>query len=521
MWRDHEDFAAISNIFQVRIKIITVRNTEDLHPRISIQDPDPNFKAETESLPGQIPEIILFHLKDMHYDLIVPKDCRMAVEGGLDFQRKQKSKIKDIRDGDKDKNIDAVKENASLLKKIDELEKKLKLMEDKVHELEKERGKIPEIRYLCCKCDEIKCKKCEVEITSKSNQEEHMRNKIGNQNKCEKCGTYFWTKSLLENHIMEEHKEDIKNCKHCNLEFKSDGCLTIHIQEKHAEKIHEEQKKRGFKRSNQGDQCEENVSINGNIGVHKKTHVPAKEFPCRKCNKTFSNQTELNDHLEIHYTRKQKLKTRQYNCDDCAFQGENFPELKRHLDRAGHRPSIYKETCYDCEEEFDGYYELMNHRKSKHPSTKTCRYFKKDACIFSSEVCWYRHGETLEVEQEKKCLELPCQYCSETFEKRKDLKMHMKRKHRELVSKCTDFENGKCQLKDYWCWFVHEDQAEECKTNKEKNLENDSDKAETDNQVFQNTSEKMPPDQISQILKMVTELRLHVKNLDNRTKNCH
>ena len=97
----------------------------------------------------------------------------------------------------------------------------------------------------------------------------------------------------------------------------------------------------------------------------------------------------------------------------------------------------------------------------------------------------------------------------------------MKRKHRELVSKCTDFENGKCQLKDYWCWFVHEDQAEECKTNKEKNLENDSDKAETDNQVFQNTSEKMPPDQISQILKMVTELRLQVKSLDNRTKNCH
>ena len=66
MWRDHEDFAALSNIYQVRIKIITVRNTQDIHPVISIQDPDPNFKLETESAPGKIPEILLFHVKDVH-----------------------------------------------------------------------------------------------------------------------------------------------------------------------------------------------------------------------------------------------------------------------------------------------------------------------------------------------------------------------------------------------------------------------------------------------------------------------
>ena len=520
MWRDHEDFAAISNIFQVRIKIITVRNTEDLHPTISIQDPDPNFKAETESTPGQIPEIILFHLKDMHYDLIVPKDCRMAEEGGLDLQRKQKSNIKDLKDGEEGKNVEEIKENASLLKKIDELERKLKLMENKVHELEKEMVKGPEIKYLCSKCDDIKCRKCEIEITSKSNQEEHMRNKVSNQNKCEKCGTFFWTESLLENHIKEDHKDEIKNCKYCNSGFKTEECLTKHMEEKHKEEIHEEQKKRGFKRSNQSDQCEENVLINGNMGALKKTHMPAKRFPCRKCNQIFSNKTDLNDHLEIHKTSKQKFKTRQYNCDDCAFQGENFPELKRHVDRSGHRPTKYRETCFTCEEEFDGYYELMTHRKSKHPSARTCRYFKRDECIFSSEVCWYRHDETLEVEQEKKFSKLTCQYCSETFEGKKDLKMHMKRKHRELVAKCTDFENGKCQLKEYWCWFIHEDQAKECTNNIEKNSENDSFKAETNNQVFRETTEKIPPDQTSQILKMLTELSLQVKNIENRTKNC-
>ena len=31
--------------------------------------------------------MIVLHLKDSHYDLIVPKNSNLAIEGGLDYQR--------------------------------------------------------------------------------------------------------------------------------------------------------------------------------------------------------------------------------------------------------------------------------------------------------------------------------------------------------------------------------------------------------------------------------------------------
>ena len=55
--------------------------------------------------------------------------------------------------------------------------------------------------------------------------------------------------------------------------------------------------------------------------------------------------------------------------------------------------------CYTCDLEFDGYINLMNHRKEIHPSTKKCRNFPGGNCIHGLG-CWYAHEEQLmEVEE--------------------------------------------------------------------------------------------------------------------------
>ena len=64
--------------------------------------------------------------------------------------------------------------------------------------------------------------------------------------------------------------------------------------------------------------------------------------------------------------------------------------LLKHLKTTGHQPSSlvekrkiysdYKE-CYTCKEEFDGYFNLMTHRKIVHPSQKKCRNFPSN-CKF-------------------------------------------------------------------------------------------------------------------------------------------
>ena len=78
MWRDHEDFVAVANIYQFVIKIITVTHSEDPKPVVNIIEPDPGYSSEGIISGGQISEMILLHTKDTHYDLIVSKTSSLA-----------------------------------------------------------------------------------------------------------------------------------------------------------------------------------------------------------------------------------------------------------------------------------------------------------------------------------------------------------------------------------------------------------------------------------------------------------
>ena len=487
MWRDHEDFAAISNIYQVRIKIITFRNTQDLNPLISIVDPDPKFKLETESELGKIPDIILYHLKDVHYDLVIPKGCRIAEEGCLDLQRKEnvinsEKDIKMVEEKEETRTPSLSEEKAILLDRIRILEEKLNYMEKKVDRLEEEKKE--KMNYLCYKCDQtqidkLKCSKCEVEIPSKEYVEEHVISHSSNQNNCEHCGIVFRTENLLENHMKEYHSES--------------------------------------KMSRNQDQCEETGKLDRNLEPHIEGHEMESNFKCTKRSEAFPGKIDLKNHSGKNHTNNKNIRMRQFNCEDCSFQGENHRVLKNHIERTQHTPSKYKEICYTCEREFGGYKELMDHRKTEHPSTKSCRYFKKNECLFSTEDCWYRHEDSLEKDggktREGKFLEIYCQNCDEKFVEKKFLKDHMKQKHLEMVAKCWNYKNDKCHLPDNKCWFKHEEKTDQMNKISEEKIENIPKQVENTEKVFHDVQEKTPPDHINQILQMITNLSFQVKNL--------
>ena len=54
---------------------------------------------------GKIPEMVILHEKDSHYNLVVPVNSRLALEGGLDLQRAKESK-----DIDTEKDIEVVED---------------------------------------------------------------------------------------------------------------------------------------------------------------------------------------------------------------------------------------------------------------------------------------------------------------------------------------------------------------------------------------------------------------------------
>ena len=202
------------------------------------------------------------------------------------------------------------------------------------------------------------------------------------------------------------------------------------------------------------------------------------------------------------------MRIRQYNCDDCPFQGDNYSELKKHLERSQHRPSEQREICYTCENEFQGYFQLMNHRKIEHPSSKICRYFKTNSCLFDKNDCWYKHPSEEEVLKQIKQDELPCKECDKTFNEQKELREHMKVNHVGSVRNCRDYENGRCERSNAKCWFIHEEQT--------KQADIASSKVVNDEQVFPKVQENLPPDQFKQIMEMITKLSIKVKNLEEK-----
>ena len=138
----------------------------------------------------------------------------------------------------------------------------------------------------------------------------------------------------------------------------------------------------------------------------------------------------------------------------------------------------------------------MNHRKLVHPSIKRCRNFPDGKCTFGMD-CWYVHEEQLmDVDESFKGvsgLEDPkfkCYICTNDFEDKNSFMRHKKEFHVINVKSCEQFEKDKCLRKDEDCWFSHMKSTN-------KNVANQQPKKSPvkEQQVFQEVSEKSPPDQ--------------------------
>ena len=250
------------------------------------------------------------------------------------------------------------------------------------------------------------------------------------------------------------------------------------------------------------DRCGVRLESPGLLQAHMQEHVdPVIQIKCRKCGDEFSTQDLLEKHTKRCHGDKPPI---QYNCNDCPFQGENGLALKKHVQRTKHCPSEYNEKCYTCKKEFTSYWNLMNHRKSDHPSNRRCKFYLKQACIFDSDTCWYRHEEQLvnDLEHQDKT-ENECKDCEQKFQSKSDLMKHRKMEHQNRVSRCRDYLQGKCDLNDSLCWFIHEQQE-----NKEAH-----------EQVFHEAQESIPPDQVTQILSMITKLSFQVDLLEKMSQS--
>ena len=262
--------------------------------------------------------------------------------------------------------------------------------------------------------------------------------------------------------------------------------------------------------------CDAQLESEGLLLAHANSHKEIKtKFVCNICKSDFSCKSELKSHTEDEH---EKNEPEQWNCNDCPFQASCASELMNHLKLMGHLPSKAQEDkrktfkdfkqCYTCKREFDGYWNLMSHRKSMHPSTRKCRNFP-GTCSHGND-CWYVHVEDMETDQSD-CVKnatdiFSCNMCEESFQERSAFMNHRKSKHTGSNQKCEKFMNGECERSSDECWYLHSEQP------KGKPMG----QANIPKQVFPQAANPFPPDQMSKMFWMVTNLVRKVEGMEQR-----
>ena len=177
--------------------------------------------------------------------------------------------------------------------------------------------------------------------------------------------------------------------------------------------------------------------------------------------------------------------------------------------------------------DFDGFYNLMNHRKEVHPSNKKCKYFLAGKCIHGNK-CWYVHGEN------EKSVEtfsyFKCDICQEDLKGKRNFMMHKKLKHYDTTLICEKNLVNKCPRTDEECWFIHRaSNANKSVNNKEKKslkeieleatsqVDKSLKNSEVNGQVFQKSlGNTFPPDQSKTLMDLLLNLTNQVNILGEK-----
>ena len=258
-------------------------------------------------------------------------------------------------------------------------------------------------------------------------------------------------------------------------------------------------------------QCDKTLESQGMLDAHTQVHK-SNIHECDSCGSKFQMKSDLEIHVKSSH-REVINEQYEWNCNDCSFQASEPSELINHLKLKAHQPSehcdkkqLFKEykRCYTCNLEVDGYYNLMNHRKEKHPSNRKCRYFPDGKCHRGS-TCWFVHAEDLMDVDESFSKVDPvhkCYICGNVFKTKDGLKKHRKNEHPENIQVCEKFISKKCDRTDEECWYKHK--LESTPSNKQS-------------QVFHEVpSNPPPPEHMKQMLEAINSLSLKIETMGKR-----
>ena len=183
---------------------------------------------------------------------------------------------------------------------------------------------------------------------------------------------------------------------------------------------------------------------------HLVVHTGDKSHVCPQCGKSFGWRSILLKHMDMHNGVK-------YPCPECGKQFSQEGAILTHY-RSVHEKREQKYVCEDCGKEMKDINVYRAHKYDKHVdiSKKTC-----DVCnsVFASVTGLRKHQKAKQGKCNEKdpLLQHNCPECGKYFEKKGNMKVHVKTVHYGL----KEFQCQKCEL----CFFtkrnlqVHEEKV--------------------------------------------------------------
>ena len=106
-------------------------------------------------------------------------------------------------------------------------------------------------------------------------------------------------------------------------------------------------------------------------------------------------------------------------------------------------------TCHYCKTKLKTREDLMIHRKKVHrEKVSICRHFIEGKCYFENDECWFIHDTPVAM--------FKCAFCDKEFPIKTDLMNHRKKEHKLNVKQCMKARSGECNY-NMNCWHTHEE----------------------------------------------------------------
>lgn len=269
---------------------------------------------------------------------------------------------------------------------------------------------------------------------------------------CNMCKSIFKSKRALKTHYNLKHSDYY--CYDCDLSFRTDSLLQRHIEVSHATLVNNDLS------SGQMDKLEEhkltlscikcNLTFNNEIqmddhiqSLHINTSIDNDTMTtsnCKKCNLNFNTESEMNEHImEMHPTKKVT-----FRCSVCHARFNIRDNLLQHIDIE------HRHKCGVCQIKFKIKDELLRHMATKH--CLSVRLYNCEKCPMTfrladslkrhlhethSEIKVAQSTKTASAIQEQCIPHImmnQCKHCDALFPRKDSLERHIQWEHPAYVS---------------------------------------------------------------------------------------